>query len=1140
MRDLKGLRVCFVAGTLGQGGAERQLYYMLSVLKEKGAIPRVLSLTTGEHWEERIKALGVPVTWVGQTHSRFRRLRAIIKELRREPADILQSQHFYTNIYVVAAARVLGIVEIGALRSDAINEVGANSGPLGWLSLRAPGAVAANSRQAIDNAVSLGMSRNRLNFLPNVVDTSHFAPDPTQRPGAVRVLTIGRIAPQKRFDRFLRVIAAVRQRSPDEVCGVLVGDGPGRSTLEDDARQIGLPSTGIEFHGLKADVASFYHDSDVFVLTSDWEGTPNVVLEAMASGLPVVATRVGGVAALIRDGETGFLADAEDETALVKAVLELVQNREKRLAFGKRAREFVENQYALPKLADELLQLYDRVLRSAHSRNQTSSIGALSVQRLAVVTSVIHYRYGGRIWAYGPYVLEIDAWAKMFPEILVAAPCRNSSPPDDCLPLPQNVSIVPQREMGGTNLSAKLAQLVALPYAIYRLCFAIRQADAVHVRCPGNVGLMGALISPLLQRKRIAKFAGQWTDYDQEPWTVRLQRRILRSRWWNAPVLVYTDRKTERDFVVPSFAYGLTASQVARGRAASILRGANAPLHVLYAGRLSPAKNVDTLLEAVAMVRRKGVPMTCTIVGEGPERSNLEHQAESLDIRSSVRFAGGATPAEVLLSFEAADILVLASDTEGWPKALVEGMAFGLVCIGSTHGLMPRMLGEGRGLVVPPRNASALAEALHTANQMSQNELTGMRERAVAWAGNFTVEEFERSLQGVLERHWGIRPTYLRLPGLTSTAPPRRVGVMHLTDTLEIGGAERMAVSLANSLSRTRFAPHLCTTRRGGPLEDIVASDVGQLALNRSKTMDVRALWRLVSYIREHDIQILHAHGTAVFIAAGASLFRPNAKVVWHIHYGRHAAEHSSGWQYRTIRSRIQRSIAVSEALASWASRIIGMPPKNVTYIPNFSSASGTVSSNGSLNLPGRPGSRIVCVANFLPEKDHLTLIAAMERVIQKQPNAHLLLVGGGRNSEWGRAVTYRIKLAGIEGNVSMLGQRRDVMEILRSADIGVLSSMVEGLPLALIEYGEAGLPVVVTSVGQCGDVVDHGNAGLAVPPRQPDQMAAALLQLLQSPAERSTLGHALRRRVHESFNPSKCVESVYATYDQLMTPNGA
>ncbi|MGH7603728.1 MAG: glycosyltransferase [Gemmatimonadaceae bacterium] len=1137
MRELTGLRICFVAGTLGQGGAERQLYYMLRALKDNGAVPRVLSLTRGEYWEDRIRALGIPVTWVGQTHSRLQRLRAIIREVQREPAEILQSQHFYTNIYVAAAARFLGIREIGALRSDAINEVGANSGPLGWLSLRAPRAIAANSKQAIENAVRLGMTRSRLNFLPNVVDTSQFAPGMRRSRQRIRVLTIGRIVPQKRLDRFLRTVAAVQKCVPGRVQGVLVGDGPARASLESGVLESGMAPESVEFHGLQSDVADFYHNADVFLLTSDWEGTPNVVLEAMASGLPVVATRVGGVSALIRHGETGYLVDPENEASLADAVRDLIEDREKRIQFGDRARRFVEQQHALPALAAELRQLYNRVL-SAENVFVPSSIEGASIrdERLLVVTSVVHYQYAGRLWAYGPYAMEIDHWAKIFPQLVIAAPKRNETPPADCLPIDASVGISPQPEVGGAGLRAKLALLVMLPHSILRLGAAMLRADAIHVRCPGNLGLLGVVMSPLFRRKRVAKFAGQWSEFEGEAWTVRLQRQILRSGWWRAPVMVYTDKTNEPAHVLPFFTSALSASQMTKARGASISRANTRPLNVLFAGRLSAAKNVHTLLDAIAKIRHHDLPMTCTIVGEGPQRMLLEQRAETLGIRDYVRFAGGMTHDDVLGCYEVADILVLASETEGWPKTLTEAMAFGLICIGSNRGLVPNILAEGRGFTVTPGDSTALADVLRFATQMSNEALREMRSRATAWAGSFTSEHFKEALEKLLEDHWGSTTSRDARAGQLN---PSRVGVMHLTDTLEIGGAERMAVSLANSLSRLRFEPHLCTTRRVGPLADMVAPDVGRLSLNRRRTLDASALRELVRYNQRHNIKILHAHGTAVFVAAVAALFRPHPKIVWHIHYGRHAADLSSGWQYRAIKKHIGWSIAVSEALADWAVKTIGMPSNSVTYIPNFSSYARKdprgLNASNTTELPGQQGARIVCVANLVPEKDHITLVDAMERVIRVHPSAHLLLVGGGRNTECGRAVAERIANTKIAQNVSMLGQRRDVAEILLQADIGVLSSRVEGLPLALIEYGEAGLPVVVTSVGQCADVVDQGRAGIAVRAGNSAELADGIAALLRSADRRAELGSALRERVRREFNADNCVDRIDATYEKLL-----
>src|SRR5262249_2475156 len=140
------LRVCFLAGTLGQGGAEQQLFYLLKTLRGQGATVRLLSLMRGEFWEAPIAEFGVEVRWVGQSDSRLARLGRIIREARAFRPQILQSQHFYTNLYAAAAGRALGVREIGALRCDGSSEVAEHGRALGKLSLRWPRLIAANSR----------------------------------------------------------------------------------------------------------------------------------------------------------------------------------------------------------------------------------------------------------------------------------------------------------------------------------------------------------------------------------------------------------------------------------------------------------------------------------------------------------------------------------------------------------------------------------------------------------------------------------------------------------------------------------------------------------------------------------------------------------------------------------------------------------------------------------------------------------------------------------------------------------------------------------------------------------------------------------------------------------------------------------
>ena len=371
MCNLCGLKLCLLAGTLTPGGAERQLFYILQALCQSGATPRLLSMTHGEFWQKNIESLGVSVTCVGDTASRWKRLVRLIKELHKDRPDILQSQHFFTNAYVGLAARLLHVGGIGAMRSNGTSEV-KGSGPfVGWLNLRLPATIAANSRLAIQYAIARGVPASRLFFLPNVVDTDLFqSPESRgqQAAGPFTLVAVGRLGKEKRLDRFLSILQRLRKDFGLNVRGLIVGTGRRdedlRAQLEDQARNLGLLPNIVEFRGGVSDMRSIYHEAEVCVLTSDYEGTPNVLLEAMASGLPVVASRVGGVPGIVRHEETGFLFEPDKLEGFVAALAELVRNPELRMRMGRNARHYVEQNHNLRRLPVYLSDLYQVALPS--------------------------------------------------------------------------------------------------------------------------------------------------------------------------------------------------------------------------------------------------------------------------------------------------------------------------------------------------------------------------------------------------------------------------------------------------------------------------------------------------------------------------------------------------------------------------------------------------------------------------------------------------------------------------------------------------------------------------------------------------------------------------------------------------------
>jgi glycosyltransferase involved in cell wall biosynthesis len=379
------------------------------------------------------------------------------------------------------------------------------------------------------------------------------------------------------------------------------------------------------------------------------------------------------------------------------------------------------------------------------------------IQKLLIVSAAVHYRHEGRLFAYGPYAREIDIWADLFPRVAIAAPCRDEKPPGDCLPFTRaNISVVPQSETGGDTLRAKLKQALAVPQLVWGLCRAMRGAEAIHVRCPGNLGLLALALAPLFSRYLVAKYAGQWNGYPGEPWTGRLQRALLSSRWWRGPVTVYGHWPHQPAHVVPFFTSVLTDEQIARARAAAAKdRPASRELRVLYVGRLYEGKNVEVLLSALAELKKQGAAVRCSLVGEGHLRAALEAQTDELGLRGRVSFLGGTDFESVLDCYERSDVLVLASENEGWPKSLAEAMAFGLACVGSDRGLMPEMLAEGRGIVVPPGDVGSLADALGRLAGSPETRRE-MGARAAAWAQKYSLEGLRDALRELFAARWQV------------------------------------------------------------------------------------------------------------------------------------------------------------------------------------------------------------------------------------------------------------------------------------------------------------------------------------------------------------------------------------------------
>ena len=384
----------------------------------------------------------------------------------------------------------------------------------------------------------------------------------------------------------------------------------------------------------------------------------------------------------------------------------------------------------------------------------TATSSLLEVRSLLIVTRVTHYRHNGKLYAYGPYAREIDIWADLFPQVLIASSLEEGPPAPDCTALTrQNISVVPVIDECGHGWVAGFRQLLSLPLVVWQLAKYMRTADAIHVRCPNDLGFLGALMAPLFSRCLVAKYANQWNGYEGERFVVRAQRAVLASRWWRGPVTVYGRWPNQPPHVIPFFTSVMTADMVQSAVRASETRTIHSPLRVLFSGRLSPEKRVGTLLEAASLLTQRGVPLELVLVGDGPEANRLRDQAKRLELGNVARFVGGLPFEQSLKWNEWADCLVLPSmHNEGWPKVVAEAMCYGLVCIAGAHGQVPAML-EGRGIGLAPCTPEQIADSLCWIARHPADALA-LGQRASLWARGYSLEGLRDALHSLLEGHW--------------------------------------------------------------------------------------------------------------------------------------------------------------------------------------------------------------------------------------------------------------------------------------------------------------------------------------------------------------------------------------------------
>lgn len=339
--------------------------------------------------------------------------------------------------------------------------------------------------------------------------------------------------------------------------------------------------------------------------------------------------------------------------------------------------------------------------------------------------------------------------------------------------------------------------------------------------------------------------------------------------------------------------------------------------------------------------------------------------------------------------------------------------------------------------------------------------------------------------------------------------------ILQLIDSLEAGGAERMAVNYANGLAKQIDFSGLVVTRKEGALVNQIDKGVSYLFLNRNKVFDFKALFKLRNYVVLHKVTLIHAHSTSFFLAFLLKLLCPSIKIIWHDHYGDSEFLNKRPLlALRLIAPFFSGIIAVNQKLKVWANTNLDF--ENAIYLPNFPAEEKNITEHTTLK--GAIGKRIVSLANLRAQKDHFLLLEVAKKMQLSHPEWTFHLVGKDFDDDYSKQIKSLIIEYHLEKNVFLYGTKQDIKNILDQSTIGILTSKSEGLPMAILEYGWHKKPVVVTNVGEFSSVIQNAKSGFVVPARKEQLFYEAVVTLIENDVLRTDFGNLLYDIVTENY----------------------
>ena len=367
-----------------------------------------------------------------------------------------------------------------------------------------------------------------------------------------------------------------------------------------------------------------------------------------------------------------------------------------------------------------------------------------------IITHVIHTKKSNDFFAYSPYVNEMNIWLKHVDKVTIIAPLKNRN--IDAIHQKynhNNINFIEVPQFSFINFKESSKAIFIIPYLVMKILKSMIFANHIHLRCPGNMGLLGSFAQIFFPLKsKSVKYAGNWDPKSKQPLSYRLQKKIISSAFLshNIKVLVYGKWINQSKNIIPFFTATYFENEILQLPAKN-LKG---PINFIFVGTLSQGKQPLYAVKIIEKLLSQFKNINLSIYGDGEQKQFIFDYIDNNNLENIIHLKGNKSREEMKLIYQKAHFLILPSKSEGWPKVIAEAMFWSCLPISNPVSCVSNMLDNGKRGILLSQNIDSDVQLI-SGILKNDAQYGRMINEAKKWSQDYTIDFFENEIIKIIK-----------------------------------------------------------------------------------------------------------------------------------------------------------------------------------------------------------------------------------------------------------------------------------------------------------------------------------------------------------------------------------------------------